>query len=47
MTRWPYTDDRPFYFVADWVNIELMKNVAEMCRLRRMTPYFADGKFAS
>lgn len=32
-TRWPFTD-RPFYRVAGWVNIELMKNAAEIgyCR---------------
>lgn len=46
LTKWPYTDGRPFSFVAGWVNIELMKNTAEMCQLRRMTPYFADGGFA-
>lgn len=43
LTRWPYTDGRPFAFVADWVNVELTKNVAELCLLRRLTPFDADG----
>ena len=32
-TRWPFTD-RPFYQVAAWLNLELMKNAAEIgyCR---------------
>lgn len=36
LTRFPYTDGRPFAHVVAWVNIELMKNVAEMAQLRRM-----------
>jgi hypothetical protein len=47
LTRWPYTDGRPFAFVAGWVNVELMKNVAEMAMLRRSTPFFAGGRFAA
>lgn len=33
MTRWPFTD-RPFFQVVAWLNIELMKNAAEIgyCR---------------
>lgn len=46
LTRWPYTDGRPFGIVVDWVNIELMKNVAEMCALRRMAPHYAEGRFS-
>jgi len=42
LSRWPYTDGRPFGLIAGWVNIELMKNVAEMCQLRRMTPFYGD-----
>lgn len=30
LTRWPYRGDRPFAHLAGWVNMELMKNVAEM-----------------
>ncbi|MEM7324741.1 MAG: DinB family protein [Actinomycetota bacterium] len=41
-SRWPYTDGRPFGLIVGWVNVELMKNVAEMSQLRRMTPTFAD-----
>ena len=45
LTAWPYTDGRPFRLVVAWVNIELMKNVAEMCLLRRASPLFAaDGR---
>lgn len=36
LTKWPYSDGRPFGQIAGWVNIELMKNVAEMSQLRRM-----------
>ena len=39
LSRWPYSDGRPFGLIAGWVNVELMKNVAEMCQLRRMTPF--------
>lgn len=39
MTRWPYDDGRPFAHVVAWVNIELMKNVAEMAYIRRITPF--------
>ncbi len=39
LTAWPYTDGRPFRHVVAWVNVELMKNVAEMCLLRRTTPH--------
>lgn len=38
LSHWPYSDGRPFGLIAGWVNIELMKNTAEMCQLRRMTP---------
>jgi hypothetical protein len=44
-TRWPYTDGRPFGHVLGWVNIEPMKNVAEMGLARRSTPYFANRQF--
>lgn len=37
LTKWPYPD-RPFAIVADWVSIEFMKNVAEMCLLRHSSP---------
>ncbi|MGH7474936.1 MAG: hypothetical protein ACRELD_01465 [Longimicrobiales bacterium] len=30
LTRWPYRGDRPFAQLAGWVNVELVKNVAEM-----------------
>lgn len=39
---WGQEPGRPSGLIAGWVNIELMKNVAEMCQLRRMTPFFAD-----
>lgn len=45
LTMWPYTDGRPFALVVGWVNIELMKNVAEMCLLRRSTPHYIGGRF--
>ena len=38
LTRWPYVDGRPFADVAGWVNVELTKNIAEMCTLRRLNP---------
>ena len=38
LTTWPYADGRPFAEVAAWVNVELTKNVAEMCLLRRLSP---------
>ena len=44
-TRWPYTDGRSFGLVAGWVNIELMKNIAEMSLTRRSTPFYAEGRF--
>lgn len=47
LTKWPYSDGQAFAFVAGWVNIELMKNVAEMCAIRRSTPFYAAGKFAT
>lgn len=34
LTRWPYTDGRPFGLVAGWVSMELTKNVSEMVRSR-------------
>lgn len=39
-TRWPYADGRPFLHVVAWVNAELMKNVAEMAYIRRITPFY-------
>jgi DinB superfamily len=45
LTRWPYQDGRPFVHVAAWVNIELMRNAAEMSLLRRASPMFAGGRF--
>ena len=38
LTRWPFSDRRPFVHVIAWVNIELMKNVAEISLLRRNLP---------
>lgn len=35
-TRWPYRDGRPFAHVVGWVNLELMKNAAEIGQLRRI-----------
>lgn len=32
-TRWPFTD-RPFYQVGAWLNLELMKNAAEIGAVR-------------
>lgn len=40
LTRWPYRGDRPFVHVAGWLNVELMKNVAEMHLTRG---YFKEG----
>ena len=36
LTRFPYTDDRPFAYVASWASMELTKNLSEMCMLRRL-----------
>ena len=35
-TRWPYRDGRAFGHVVAWVNLELMKNAAEIGQLRRI-----------
>ena len=35
-TRWPYDDGRPFAQIVSWVNMELMKNIAEMALTRRL-----------
>ncbi len=35
-THWPYSDRRPFGHVIGWVNVELMKNVAEMRVMRQL-----------
>ncbi len=43
LTRWPYSDDRPFSLVAGWVNMELMKNVSEMALIRRITPFYGQS----
>ena len=43
LTRRPYSDDRPFLLVIGWVNMELMKNVAEMALTRRITPFYDQG----
>lgn len=40
LTRWPYDDGRPFLHVVAWVNAELMKNVAEMAYVRRISPHY-------
>ncbi len=47
LTKWPYTDGRQFAAVADWVSIEFMKNIAEMCLLRRSSPRYQNGLFVN
>jgi hypothetical protein len=36
LTRFPYTDGRPFIYIAGWASMELTKNLSEMCLLRRL-----------
>lgn len=36
LTRFPYDDGRPFVHVLGWASMELTKNIAEMCLLRRL-----------
>lgn len=36
LTRFPYDDGRPFVHVVGWASMELTKNIAEMCVLRRL-----------
>jgi hypothetical protein len=36
LTRFPYTDGRPFAYVLGWASMELTKNLSEMCLLRRL-----------
>lgn len=38
LTRFPYQDGRPFVYIAGWASMELTKNLAEICLLRRMIP---------
>jgi hypothetical protein len=36
LTRFPYTDGRPFAYVLGWASMEMTKNLSEMCILRRL-----------
>jgi hypothetical protein len=36
LTRFPYDDGRPFVYVLGWASMELTKNLAEICLLRRL-----------
>ena len=36
LTRFPYTDGRPFVYVLGWASMEMTKNLGEMCLLRRL-----------
>lgn len=36
LTRFPYTDGRPFAYVLGWASMEMTKNLSEMCLLRRL-----------
>ena len=36
LTRFPYTDGRPFAYVLGWASMEMVKNLSEMCLLRRL-----------
>ena len=36
LTRFPYTDERPFIYVVGWASMELTKNISDMCMLRRV-----------
>ena len=36
LTRFPYTDERPFVYVVGWASMELTKNISEMCMFRRV-----------
>lgn len=36
LTSFPYHDDRPFVYVVGWASMEMTKNIAEMCLLRRL-----------
>ncbi|WP_395156861.1 DinB family protein [Ilumatobacter sp.] len=36
LSRFPYTDGRPFVHTLGWASMELVKNLSEMCMLRRI-----------
>lgn len=36
LTKFPYTDDQPFVHTIGWASMELVKNLTEMCMLRRI-----------
>lgn len=36
LSKFPYTDGRPFVHTISWSSMELVKNLSEMCMLRRI-----------
>lgn len=36
LSKFPYTDGRPFVHTMGWASMELVKNLSEMCMLRRI-----------
>lgn len=42
LTKFPYQDERPFVHVAGWASMELVKNLSEMCQLRRIVREIAE-----
>lgn len=43
LTRFPYTDGRPFVYVLGWASMEMTKNLGEMCLLRRLLRDLGDA----
>ena len=43
LTKFPYTDARPFVHTIGWASMELVKNLSEMCMLRRFMNEVSEG----
>jgi hypothetical protein len=42
LSKFPYTDGRPFVHTIGWASMELVKNLSEMCMLRRIANEVAE-----
>ena len=42
LSKFPYTDVRPFVHTIGWASMELVKNLSEMCMLRRIANEVAE-----
>ncbi len=42
LSKFPYTDGRPFVHTIGWASMELAKNLSEMCMLRRVANAFPE-----